>query len=131
MIHVADTHGFLWFICDDSRLSPRADAIFSDPAAALVIPATVLAEACWIAQTGRLPLTAADVLAAVDADPRITVWSLDRNVIARSNSLTTIPEMHDRQIVATAVLLQEQGQQVALITNDLNITASGLVPVLW
>ncbi len=56
---------------------------------------------------------------------------LDWAVIERSNTLTTIGEMHDRQIAASAVLLGEAGESVALLTTDLNITASGVVPIVW
>jgi hypothetical protein len=44
--------------------------------------------------------------------------------------LTAISEMHDRQIVATALALQEQ-EETAIITCDLNITNSQLVKTLW
>ncbi len=42
-----------------------------------------------------------------------------------------IGEMHDRQIVTTALVLADQGNQVTLITRDENIKASGVVPILW
>src|SRR5258708_6086862 len=62
---------------------------------------------------------------------RITFLPLDRAIIERSNSLTTIGEMHDRQIVATALELQDQSETVAVLTKDANITASGVVAILW
>ena len=71
------------------------------------------------------------ILSALDADPRFHVSPLDRAVIERSNRLTSIGEMHDRQIVATTLLLIEGGETASLITSDSNITASGLVPVVW
>jgi len=76
-------------------------------------------------------LIVSDVLTAIDNDTRITVVSLDRRVIERSDGLTTIGEMHDRQIVATALLMQDQGETVDLLTKDGNITASGLVTIVW
>ena len=76
-------------------------------------------------------LTVADVQSALDADPRFTIYPLSHAVIDRSNSLAAIGEMHDRQIVATALLLATPGQPVALLTHDQNITASGLVPIVW
>jgi hypothetical protein len=39
--------------------------------------------------------------------------------------------MHDRQIVATALVLQAAGEKVVLLTKDRNITESGVIPVLW
>ena len=71
------------------------------------------------------------LLSAVSADSRVMVYPLDRAVIDRSINLETIHEMHDRQIVSTALVLQNQGEIVSVLTCDQNITASGLVPVVW
>ena len=35
------------------------------------------------------------------------------------------------QIVATALSLAARGETVALLTRDANITASGLMPIVW
>jgi hypothetical protein len=56
---------------------------------------------------------------------------LDRTILDLSLTLTTIREMHDRQIVATALFRARLGASVALLTCDGNITASGLVPIVW
>jgi hypothetical protein len=39
--------------------------------------------------------------------------------------------MHDRQIVATVLLLQNQQEIVTLLTCDINITESKLITVVW
>jgi hypothetical protein len=46
-------------------------------------------------------------------------------------NLSTINEMHDRQIAATALVLGNQGDNVRLLICDQNITASGLVTIVW
>jgi hypothetical protein len=53
------------------------------------------------------------------------------SILDLSLNLTAVAEMHDRQIVATALQLASAGSSVALLTCDRNITASGLVPVVW
>ena len=53
------------------------------------------------------------------------------SILDLSLNLTSIAEMHDRQIVATALQLASASSSVALLTCDRNITASGLVPVVW
>jgi hypothetical protein len=68
---------------------------------------------------------------ALNADPRFSVVPLDQATVERSIALTTIGEMHDRQIVATALLLVEAGEAVSLLTADRNITASGVIPCVW
>jgi hypothetical protein len=71
------------------------------------------------------------LLAAIDADARIRTVPLDRATVERSNGLAAINEMHDRQIVATALRLRDAGEPFVLVTKDAVITASNLVPVLW
>ena len=131
MKHIVDTHAMLWFLGDSARLGANADAVLQNPNSELVLPVTALAEACWIIERGRVPVSIADVLAALDSDPRIVVYPLERTIVEKTLTLTTIGEMHDRQIVATALILQEQGETVAILTKDANIIASGVVPVVW
>lgn len=119
--YVLDTHALLWSTQRDSRMGARAATVLTDPSGDPVLPATTLAEACWVVEIGRTAIpTAADLLKAVDADARITVAPLDRAVVERTLTLSGIREMHDRQIVATALRLTKGG----------DIPASGLVPVL-
>lgn len=129
--HFVDTHALLWYIAGSPKLGSAAKAILQDPESDLFIPATVLAEACWIVERGRVDLSISDVITAVNVDPRIVIVPLDQDIIERSNSLTTIGEMHDRQIVATALFFQDNGEAVDLLTKDGNITASSLISVVW
>ena len=46
-------------------------------------------------------------------------------------SLSAITEMHDRLIVATAIVLENKKETVSLLTCDRNITASGLLTIVW
>lgn len=132
MKHVVDTHGLIWFLTGNARLGQNARTALSDAGSELILPVTVLAEACWLVEKGRTAIpSVAALLAAVDADPRFTTVPLDRTIVERSTTLTTVGEMHDRQIVATALALFEQGEAVSLITQDGNITASGLARIIW
>lgn len=129
--HIIDTHTLIWFLGNSPRLGSNADLILQDTSSNLVLPATVLAEACWIIERGRVELSIADLLTTIDNDFRIVVKPLDRMIIERSNGLKAIEEMHDRQIVATALVLQDRGETVDVLTKDSNITASGLVSIVW
>ena len=131
MKYIVDTHAMIWFLADDSRLGKAADVILAHPSSELILPATALAEVCWIVERRATGLTVEQALAAIDGDPRIDVVPLDRAVVQKSNELTVIGEMHDRQIVATALLFLEAGEEATLLTRDENITASGLVPTIW
>lgn len=129
--YIIDTHTLLWYIANDPLLGPSAGLILDDLTSELVLPAIVLAEACFIIERGKVPLALPDLLAAIDSDPRLVFFPLDRALIERTTTLTAIGEMHDRQIVATALALAAQGETVAVLTKDNNITTSGIVPVVW
>jgi PIN domain nuclease of toxin-antitoxin system len=132
MKYVIDTHDLIWFLEGNSRLGANANAILSNPDSQLVIPATTLAEAVWIVERGRTSIPSAkNLLSAVEADPRVVIYPLDKDVIETTMSLSAINEMHDRQIAATVLVLTSKGEDVQLLTCDLNITASGLVPIIW
>jgi len=110
----------------------NAKALLEDRACEFVVPVIVLAEACWMSEYGKISIpTVSDFLRAVDADPRVVVVPLDRTVLDKTVSLTAITEMHDRQIVATALLLGEQGETVAVITKDTNLHDSPIVLSTW
>ena len=130
--YVVDTHAIIWFSTGDSRLGSNTKRILSDPNSELILPITVLAEACWIIERGRTSIPGViDFLLTIDADPRVTVTPLDRTILDKTLTLTDINEMHDRQIVATALVLIDQGENVALLTCDENIHKTDLVPVVW
>jgi PIN domain nuclease of toxin-antitoxin system len=132
MKYVVDTHALIWFLEGNQRLGTNAKAILSHPDSLLVIPATTLAEAVWIVERGRTSIPSAkDVISAVDADSRVIIYPLDKDVIEITMSLSVINEMHDRQIVATALLLLKKGEIVQLLSCDKNIIESGLVPIVW
>lgn len=131
-ILVLDTHALIWFLQGDSRLGLAAQAAIADAESSLVIPAIVLAEAMWIVERGRtnIPSPAA-LLETINADPRFRVLPLDQAILERTISLTAITEMHDRQIVASALSLITPKTPAMLISTDHQIRDSGLVPMLW
>jgi PIN domain nuclease of toxin-antitoxin system len=53
MRHVVDTHALLWFLGGSARLGATARIVLGDPNSLLILPATALAEACWIVERGR------------------------------------------------------------------------------
>ncbi len=130
--YVVDTHALIWFLEGNQRLGKEAKAALEDANSELIVPLIALAEACWIIEHGRTSIpTVADFLAAVDADPRVNVAPLDRSVLDKTLDMTAIEEMHDRQIVATALVIMDEGESVDVLTKDTNIRRSGLVSIIW
>jgi len=130
--YVVDTHALIWYIENNPRLGTDARRVMNDRDSTLFLPIIALAEACWIVEHGRCNIpSAADLLADVDADPRIVLVPLERETIDLSLTLTVIREMHDRLIVATALQMITLGQAIALLTRDNSLHSSGLVPIVW
>lgn len=132
MKYVIDTHALIWFLEGNSRLGNNAKTILSEPQSELILPATALAEAVWIIERGKTSIPNPNaLLKVVNTDSRIIVYPLDINIVELTTNLSPINEMHDRQIVATTLFLKNQGETVALLTCDQNITASNLVTIIW
>ncbi|MDH6061951.1 PIN domain-containing protein [Chrysosporum bergii ANA360D] len=132
MKYVIDTHGLIWFLEGNSRLSTTAKAILSQADAQLIIPTTTLAEAVWVVEQGKTSIPdPKDIISVVQADPRVVIYPFDQEVLAMTLKLSAINEMHNRQIAATAIILASKGEDVRLLTCDKNLTDSGLVAVVW
>lgn len=132
MTFVVDTHAIVWFLEGNSRLGADARSILSDASSPLVLPAIALAEAAWIVERRKTSIPSVQsLLQAIGSDPRIIIYPLDKAVVQKSVGLLKINEMHDRQIVATALVLQDQGEKVTLLTRDQNIVESKLVAIAW
>lgn len=131
--NVLDTHALVWFLVGSPKLGSSARALLEAPDVHFYLPLIALAEACWLVEKGRAPTIPSvhALLAAVDADKRVVLVPLDRQILDRSISLTALPELHDRLIVATTLCLAASGVSVALLTRDVSITGSGLVPIVW
>ena len=127
-----DAHALVWFLESNPRLGNGAKQVLTDTTSRLFLPVTALAEVCWIVEGGKSSIPSIqELMQAIDADNRVTIVPLDREILDISHTLKAVGEMHDRQIVATAIRAAQQGRTVALLTRDQNITASGLVPIVW
>ncbi|MGA1199309.1 MAG: twitching motility protein PilT, partial [Candidatus Latescibacterota bacterium] len=71
------------------------------------------------------------LLDRIDGDHRITLFPLDRIVLNKTLELQEIPEMHDRQIAATALVLADEGHTVHLLTKDSILVTSDFVSTIW
>jgi PIN domain nuclease of toxin-antitoxin system len=132
-LYVLDTHTLLWYLDDDARLGHTAAQLLGDPGARFLLPAIALAEALFILEfrPQRHTIRTADLLRRLEADGRIAFAEVTHAVILKTLECTAITEMHDRQIVATALIAQRTGAQVTILTRDRNISQSGLVPTRW
>ena len=122
MKYILDTHALIWFLEGNSRLGVTAKEILSDSSSELILPAIALAESVWIVSRGKTAIPSVDALLnVVRQDKRVSIYPLDTDVIVKSVELISINEMHDRQIVSTALVIEQQGNQVAILSCDQNI----------
>lgn len=132
MKYILDTHALIWFLEGNARLGLTAKEILADSSSELVLPAIALAESVWIVSRGKTSIPSVEaLLKVVKQDKRVLIYPLDSEVIEKSINLTAINEMHDRQIVSTALAVEGQENQVALLTCDQNICAANLVRIIW
>lgn len=129
---IVDTHALIWFLESNPRLGAAAKAVLDDPASELVLPVIALAEAVDIVDKRRTKIpTVADLLSDVANDVRLEIQPFTLEILSVSLQARTVPEMHDRLIVAAGLALQNQGEQVAILTRDVSITTAALLPVIW
>ncbi|MGK7929625.1 MAG: type II toxin-antitoxin system VapC family toxin [Spirulina sp.] len=132
MKHIIDTHALIWFLEGNTRLGTTANSILTDSTSELILPAIALAEAVWIVDRGKTSIPSVkELLDAIDGDTRIVIYPLNRTIIEQTITLSAINEMHDRQIVATAIVIEARGEKVAVLSCDRNIVESKLVSIVW
>ncbi|HEX7574965.1 MAG TPA: PIN domain-containing protein [Candidatus Methanoperedens sp.] len=128
-IFVTDTHALLWYLTEDKRLGKKALKIFEKVDkgdAEIILPTTVLAEALFITEKHKVDIKFMDIIEEIENSSNYFIHPLDLEVILKCHELLKIPELHDRAIVATSLLLDAK-----LITKDAIITESKIVEVVW
>jgi predicted nucleic acid-binding protein len=129
MIHVVDAHVLIWYLEGSPKLTAAAEAILDDPASNVVVPTIALAEIWHRHHRGKIRASLADARALIDSLSNAVIAPFDEPVL---NLLPAGMEIHDAIIVAAALVLGASGSvPVRVVTRDQQITASGLVNVLW
>ena len=133
MDYVTDAHALLWHLFDPRRLgrAARAALLAGDSGTSQIyIPAVAVAEMIIVVQRGRLTAVAMPELLAqlnnIQARTSYTLLPLLPETVIGSHTLTAIPDIFDRLIVAEARRLA-----IPLVTHDVVISAAGLVSVVW
>jgi len=129
LLYVVDTHPLVWFLEADARLSRAARDILNASTARLIIPTITLAEIAFLYARHRITIDVAEVLGQIASAQNCVVYPLDEAVVQH---LPTTLNIHDGIIIATALVFRDiLGEPTTVITKDADITASGLVDVLW
>jgi PIN domain nuclease of toxin-antitoxin system len=128
---IADTHAVLWYLTADARLGANAKAAFENPNNQIIIPAIVVAESLFIIEHGKSPAASSQLWDFILRSTNVTFYPLDLAVLKKSEMLSIIPEMHDRQIIATALALQDAGIETIIVTKDESVRNSDLTKTIW
>ena len=129
---IVDTHALIWHLEGRTSLGSSARFVLESSESELILPIIALAEAVFIVDKGRTSIpTVFDLLNDVYNDPRIEIFTLTTEILTESLPLTSIPEMHDRLIVATGAYLKNLGDDVAILTKDNEIVLSSVLPIVW
>jgi PIN domain nuclease of toxin-antitoxin system len=126
---MVDTHSLLWAFHKPGKLGKQARRAFEEVAngeSTLLIPVIVLAELIFTIENKPVRADLDNILSAIQNSPNIEFVDFDYETALQLRDLTSIPEMHDRIIVAAAI-----EYEAILITFDGTITESGLVDVVW
>lgn len=130
--YLLDTHALIWHLEGNSRLGANAQLILDSSASELILPAIALAEALYIVERGRTRIPdVATLIRDLDKDPRIEIQPLTNDILRTSISLLSVPEIHDRLIVATGVYLQNRGETVEILTKDNEIALASILTIVW
>ncbi|XYI03495.1 type II toxin-antitoxin system VapC family toxin [Sorangium sp. So ce1128] len=131
--YVTDTHALVWSMYAPSRLGNAAQQAFAATdagSARIYVPAVVIAETIMVVERGRLPgIALAHLLPRLEAmrtSDNYRLTSLLPEVVLASHTLSAIPDIFDRLIVAEAI-----HRGTPLISKDTVIRQSALVTTLW
>lgn len=131
---VADTHAIIWYVDSPADLSQVAtvelDSAANDPTQRIFMSAISLIEMQYLTEKGKIkPTVLPAVLAEIDnPQPIIEVIPIDRAVAGQLALVprTSVPDMPDRIIAATALLLN-----LSLVTADTKIRTLLNVVTVW
>ncbi len=128
-VYMTDTHALLWAFHQPRKLGENARRVFDEIAngkAKLLIPVIVMVELIFTIENKPIEADLDKILDAIDNSPNVEFVDFDYAATLKLRTLSSIPEMHDRMIVASAIL-----NGAALITRDRDITAAKAVEVIW
>lgn len=130
--HVVDAHALLWFFEGNPKLGDVGRTVFGSSSSQFIVPTIAMAELIWVIKRGRTRI--ADWRTTIDAmkhDNRFRFAPMTVEIVIRSMDFVPRLEMHDAQIVATTLMLRDQGIDAVLVTSDSQIIESKIVPTVW
>ena len=127
--YVVDTHSLIWRLTNNQKLGSVAKDVFDAAQRGetqLIVSSIVMAEMYFVNKKFNVFSSFGRTYQELIKDPAYQFVSFTVGEVLDFDKNNKVSEMHDRMIVGLAIRLS-----VPLITHDRNITASGLVNVIW
>jgi PIN domain nuclease of toxin-antitoxin system len=127
--YVTDTHSLLWYLINSSLLGKNASAAFDEAKnglALIYIPTIVFAELYYLNVKNKQIIDFPKDFQKIKQSGQFVSIPFEADDVLDFDNDSAVKEMHDRIIVGVARRLS-----VPLLTKDQNITASGLVKIVW
>ena len=127
-LYVVDTHALFWHLTASPRLSSRARQVFDEAYngdVTLVLSPIVLLELYGVVRKVGAPIDFSQELDYL-ARPPFQVEPITLQDLRLLDHLSSIPELHDRLISATALRLN-----APILTRDPEIQACPSVTAVW
>jgi PIN domain nuclease of toxin-antitoxin system len=128
---ILDTHAAIWYLVEPTRLSTTARAAIEQAALAgdpVYLPSISLVEVQYLVDRGRIPQQVLDILhnAVVGPNAGLVLVPLDFGIARAVAQIprTMVPDMPDRIIAATALMLH-----LPLVSRDRKIQASQITTI--
>jgi PIN domain nuclease of toxin-antitoxin system len=126
--YVVDTHALFWYLVNSTRLSEPGRQIFDQAftgKTTLILSPIVLLELYGLARKVKAPFDFATELALFEQPP-FHIEPITSADLCLLDRLSSIPELHDRLIAATAFRLD-----APILTRDPLISACADVNCVW
>ena len=127
--YTVDTHALIWYFAELPFISRNAESCMMEADAGLaqiIVPTIVLSEVLMIGEKKRINFDYEEFLSNLVTSENYNIYPFDFDVLLQMRKLEAIPELHDRIIVATALITES-----ILITKDREIVSSGIVQTIW
>ena len=128
-IYISDTHALPWYLGDSPILGTEARSAFEETlsgSSQINIPAIVLAEIILLVEKRRINTDISKILSTLRDIPGFNFSTLSPEVVLRIHDMKSLPDIHDRLIVAEAIITGAK-----IITFDKTVTSSGMAEVVW
>lgn len=129
MLYVLDTHVLIWYFIGSKLLKSELRELIDEVrkrAGRLLIPTIVLSESLDIAEKERVHFDFAEMYRLIQDEPEFEIVGYSLEIFEETMRITSIQEIHDRVIAATA-----RFYGAGVLTKDHIIRNSDEVESLW